>query len=411
MTEKIEKETNLLNKQYVLSCFVNFTAMLVHYACLINFPVFILDVLKRDASIAGLITTAYIFAAMLLRPIGAPILSKIGTRFSVLVGLGIVFISAVGYTFGATMITLLFAARILNGFGFGLQQTALNTAVVDFIPATRKGEGLGNFSMFMNIGSAIAPMLSLGIVKAYGYTILFEGCMGLSLIAIAGAYYLRPHELTKKAAPAQEKRLFSLRDYFEPKAFPVAIFGAFIFAFCYTVINTFFAAYARTIPSVVSYIGFFFMAISAVLVVVRPFIGRVMDKKGEQYIMYPGFVVLALGMFLISRMDSVPMMFLAAACLGMGYSAIFAGAQSSCIKAASADRVGQANVTFFFFFDLGFSLGAFCFGLVAKSIGFSNMYLADSVLYLIGFALYFLFVGRNLARARSTKTTNSTSAA
>jgi predicted MFS family arabinose efflux permease len=248
--------------------------------------------------------------------------------------------------------------------------------------------------MFMNIASAIAPITSLGIVKMYGYTVLFEICIGLSVVAIVAAYYLKPDESFKEAAANKEKKPFSLKNYFEPKALPAAIFGGFAFAFCYTVINTFFAAYARKIPDVAPYIGYFFMAISAVLVVVRPFIGRMMDRKGEKYVMYPGFIVLAIGMFVISRLDSPSTMFLAAVFLGLGYSAIFAATQSSCIKSATTDRAGQATITFFFFFDMGFALGAYFFGVVAKSVGFSNMYLTDAVLYLLGFVLYFLFVGR-----------------
>lgn len=394
---KVEKVEKLLNPQFMLSCFVLFTTMLLHYAALINFPVFIMDVLKGNAAIAGLITTAYIFSAMLLRPVGAPILRKLGKRLSILVGCVIVLAAALGYTFGgASMLVTLFAIRILNGFGFSLQQTALNTTVVDFIPPDRKGEGLGNFSMFMNVASAVTPMASLAIVKVYGYTTLFQVCIGLGVLAISAAYYLKPQESVnvKATETNQEKKPFSIKDYFEPKAIPAAIFGAFVFAFGYTVINTFFAAYARTIPDVKPYIGYFFMAISGVLVLARPLIGRVMDKKGEKYVMYPAFIVLAIGMFGLSRMDSAVIMFLSAACLGLGYSAVFAGTQSSCVKSTTKDRVGQATITFFFCFDMGFALGAYFFGVVAKSVGFSNMYLIDSVLYLVGFVLYFIFVGR-----------------
>jgi len=405
MEGKVEK---LLNGQYVLGCFINFTFMLVHYACLINFPVFILDVLKRDAAIAGLITTAYIFSAMLLRPLGAPVLKTIGKRLSLVMGCVIVFLAAVGYTWGASMIGMLFAMRILNGFGFGLQQTAINTAMVSFIPADRKGEGLGNFSMFMNIASAIAPILSLGLVKMHGYTVLFQICIALSSVAILASFFLKPPE-EAKLEPGTASKPFSLQDIFEPKALPVAIFGAFVFAFCYTVVNTFFAAYARRIPDVAPYIGYFFMAISAVLVVIRPFIGRVMDKKGEKYVMYPGFVALVIGMIVISRLDSVAMMFVAATFLGIGYSSIFAASQSGCIKAASKDRIAQATITFFFCFDLGFSLGAYFFGIVAKGIGFSNMYLADAALFGVGLVLYYLFVGRRAAGpAVSNPETNGT---
>lgn len=395
MEGKVER---LLNTQYVLSCFINFILMLVHYACLINFPVFILDILKHDASVAGLITTVYVFSAMLLRPLGAPVLKTFGKRRSAIIGCGIVFLAAVGYTWGAAMIGLLFVMRILNGFGFGLQTIALNTALVDFIPINRKGEGLGNFSMFMNIASAIAPILSLGLVKVYGYTALFQICIGLSIVAMGAAYYLKPQELVKEEMQSDDKT-FALSDYFEVKALPAAVFGAFVFAFCYTVINTFFTAYARKIPAVAPYIGYFFIAISAALVLVRPFIGRIMDRKGERYVMYPAFVILAIGMFIISVLDSPAIMFGAAVCLGLGYSAIFAASQSSCIKAAAKERVAQANITFFFCFDLGFSLGAYFFGIVAQKIGFSNMYLADAALFGIGLILYYLFVGRDAGQS------------
>ena len=53
----------------------------------------------------------------------------------------------------------------------------------------------------------------------------------------------------------------------------------------------------------------FFLVFAAVMLLTRPFTGRLFDEKGPQYVMIPGFITFAIGLVLLANMDSALVIF------------------------------------------------------------------------------------------------------
>ncbi|UUZ83572.1 hypothetical protein LJK88_06950 [Paenibacillus sp. P26] len=70
-----------------------------------------------------------------------------------------------------------------------------------------------------------------------------------------------------------------LKRYFEPKAVPISLAG-FVLAFSYGAISTFISVYAKSIglERVASY---FFIVFAAMILISRPFTGRLFDRMGS----------------------------------------------------------------------------------------------------------------------------------
>ena len=85
----------------------------------------------------------------------------------------LLFITAfIAYPF-VSLINLFLLLRIFHGLTFGLVTTAGNSLIVDIMPASRRGEGLGYFGVANNLAMAIGPMISLFLHDYYNYDVIF----------------------------------------------------------------------------------------------------------------------------------------------------------------------------------------------------------------------------------------------
>src|SRR5699024_684558 len=86
--------------------------------------------------------------------------------------------------------------------------------------------------------------------------------------------------------------------------------------------------YARILSSITTYAeeiglaeigGFFFLVYAVVVLLTRPFTGKLMDLKGANIISYPGLLLFAAGMLLLAIANSGVIFLLAAVLIGLGY--------------------------------------------------------------------------------------------
>ena len=89
----------------------------------------------------------------------------------------------------------------------------------------------------------------------------------------------------------------SVNNFVESKVSVISFIGFWV-AFCYASVLSFLAAYAQEIHLVEAG-TFFFVVYAVVITISRPITGIIFDAKGENYVMYPCFVCLAIGLFLI----------------------------------------------------------------------------------------------------------------
>lgn len=130
----------------------------------------------------------------------------------------------------------------------GTAGTATATIVTQVIPATRKGEGIGYFSMSSTLAMAIGPFIGLYMSQHLSFQIIFIFCLaigGISLI-IAFLLFVPALEVSTKTSVVKG---FKLSNYFEPNALPIAIITLMV-AFCYSGVLSYINFYAIEIDLV-----------------------------------------------------------------------------------------------------------------------------------------------------------------
>jgi len=157
----------------------------------------------------------------------------------------------------------------------------------------------------------------------------------------------------------------------------------------FSAISTLLSLHAREIGNV-NLASYFYFLMVCMMLLTRPITGKIFDKRGSNAVMYPSFIVYALGIFVLAMASSAPIFLISSIIVGLGYAAIFPGLQILTLNAAPFERQGLAISTFFLFFDLGMTIGSSLFAFIASKIGYNGMFFTCSVSILLGMILYFL---------------------
>ena len=174
------KKENLFTRNYILMIVTNGLLFFGFQFYPSGLPPF-LKSLGADDIVLGFLTSLIALPAILSRLIAGNLLDRYG-RFKVL-ACGLFCMTLLAYFLGVfqTILAILLL-RALHGLAWGVSATGSATAVTDFIPRTRLGEGMGYFSLSCSLAMAIAPALALSLP--------FEWMFRLGTIFFAGAFFL-----------------------------------------------------------------------------------------------------------------------------------------------------------------------------------------------------------------------------
>lgn len=379
----LEKD-RLWNRHFLTICLSSFFIFMTFYILTVTLPAFVLENLQGNKQNIGLVTTVFVIASVIFRPLAGRWLDEFN-RKALVVGSLLLFTGcSVLYLFIHSYNALLLL-RFIHGISFGIGATATSAIVLDVIPERRKGEGIGYFSLFMSLAMVMGPFIGLTITAHAGFDLLFVTISAFSLLAcVCGILTPVPPHTPRPNTLGN----WSIKRYIEPKSVPVSLSG-FILAFSYASLSTFISVYAKSIGmgAVASY---FFIVFAALVLISRPFTGRLFDRRGPHVLVYPGILLFTAGMIWLSRISSAPEFLATAGLIGLGYGAILPSFQTLAIQSAPVHRRALATGTYFVLFDLGFGLGSYILGIIAAHTDYRTMYLTAGTISVLALILYFL---------------------
>jgi MFS family permease len=384
----VQQSTRLWTKDFIGISLSNFFLFMTFYFLLVSLPILVIQQFASSKTEAGLITTVFLFSAILIRPIAGYAIERFGYKKILITSLIIFLTSSTLYFFAETMVTLL-VVRFLHGIGFGMATTAAGGIVATIIPKSRSGEGMGYFIMSANMAIVLGPFIGLTAIQHGDPKLLFSISVVCSLLALITGLMIRFPEINVLRT-AQSG--FRFQNFFATAAIPIAIVGAF-FAIVYSGILSFVSVYAEEI-GLMEVSSFFFVVYAVVLLLSRPFTGKWFDLYGPNVIIYPAIIVFAIGMYILSGSHTSIGFLVAAALIGIGYGTIFPSLQTIAIQKVVTSKRGMATATFLSIFDIGIGLGSFLVGMIVAEVGFRSFYLNSSIYIVAGIVVYFVLHSR-----------------
>lgn len=364
------------------------------YLLLVIMTPFAAERFNASSSIAGLAASIFIIGSLAGRVVSGRLGGSVSNGKILFLGL-ILNIAVSGLYFAASSIPVLLAVRFVHGVAVGTAANITGAVVARIIPAHRKGEGIGYFSLSMVLATAVGPLVAILVRHYAGYESIFFISLLLGAASCGMAFFVKipePVPESINAAPVTVRKGFRLSNYFELRAVPISLV-MLVAGFSYSGVLSFMTVYAAEI-GLVETSSFYFLVYAAAVLLSRPFTGRLMDQKGANMIAYPALLLFAGGMFLLSQAQHGWTLLLAGAILGFGYGNFQSIAQALAIKVTPPARMGLATSTYFIFLDFGLGLGPYLLGFMVPYTGYRGLYVSMIFLILASVVLYYFMHGK-----------------
>lgn len=377
----------LWTKDFLIISLVNFFLTLIFFLLMVTIGVHAVSTYGATTSEAGLVTGIFIIGTLVGRLFIGRLIDSIGRRKTLLIGLTF-FTATILLYFVDLGVSFLLFTRFVHGLGMGLSSTATGTIVAQVIPASRKGEGIGYYSMSSTLATAIGPFVGLLMSQYTSFSVIFLSCLVIGAVSLVSALFVNVLEAHNPSVI----RGFSLNAFVEPKALPIALIVA-VAALSFSSVLSYINFYATELD-LVEAASVFFLVYSISVLISRPITGRLMDARGANIVMYPAIAVFAVGLLVLSQTTTAVGLLVAGALIGLGFGNIQSGTQAIAVKAASPARMGMATSTFFIALDAGLGFGPYFIGLIIPLTGFSTLYLGLACVVAFLIFLYYVMNGR-----------------
>lgn len=392
-----EKKQPIWTKSFIGVFMTQLSVFMVFYALITTLPLYVINHLGGSGADGGLVVTAMLVSAILIRLFSATILDIVGMKKGLILGVAAFALTTCVYIWVNGFISLL-VLRFIHGLSFGFLSTATGAIAANVVPRERHGEGIGYFAMSANLAVVLGPFVGLSLLQYIPYQTLFIVLSILTIAAVLFAAFVQvEHE--KNAAIKQTKQKFSINDFIETKAISISLIGA-LTSFVYASIISFVSVYSDSI-GLSETASYFFLIYAAAMIISRPYFGKKFDRHGPNYVIIPGLLLFAAGLAMLSFTESSWMLILSAAIIGLGFGTLTPSFQTMAVQSTHPSRSGHATATFFTMYETGIATGSFVLGLLGSHIGFQMLYTICAFIILAVMGIYLIFQRRKRKQEHS----------
>ena len=387
----IQKE-KLFNTGFITITTINFIVFLIYYCFVVITAKFATSELGANPAQAGFAAGIYIIGTLIARLYIGKKLELIGRKQMLRFGAIIYLITTIAYLI-STNIIILDTVRFLNGFAYGTISTAANAIVTAYIPKSRNGEGINYYGLSTSLAAAIGPFIGILLLPIVGFKSVIILAIVLSVLVTVACYLFPVQNIELTDDHKKLLNSWSLNTFIEYKVLFISIV-AFLIGLSYSSVLGFLSIYADNLG--LSTAGaFFFVVYALIITLTRPFAGQIFDAKGENAVMYPSFIFLAIGLLTLSYTTTSFMLLLSGALIGLGYGTFMSNGQAVCLKLVEPSKVSIALSTYFIGLDLGLGFGPYALGTVHSFLSYSGIYVLCAVLTVAVAILYSIFYKGN----------------
>jgi MFS family permease len=381
----------IFSRSFSLAILANLFSFTSMYLLLATLPLYVVAIGGTVAD-AGVVLACFTLSAVIVRPWIGRLSDRRAKKAIMLVGAVMLAASSLLYE-PAHSVPLVMAVRVFHGIGWAAFGTAASALAADLAPRSRRGEAMGYFGVGMNVAMAVGPALGVFLVGRTGYGALF-----LTAMVLAAAAALTTAGIAEpRRTPGDAAHPLGWRSFILPSAlFPSAVL--FTNALTYASVVALLPLFAE--EAELGNPGLFFTVFSVVVLVLRGPLGRVSDKRGRVAVIAPGLLFTFAALLVLSQAQSMTTLLVVAVLYAIGVGAAQPTLMAMTVDRAEPQERGAAMGTFTTAMDLGIGVGSVVWGVTAEAFGFPAMYVAASLLGLVGVAV--LLAGTTRSRMRTT---------
>ena len=392
----------LVTPSYILIIAANFLQFFGFWLLMPILPFYLQEVFQADKTSIGAILSSYTIAALCFRPFSGYLLDTFSRKPLYLIAYFTFTAMFGGYLLAGTL-TLFILFRFLHGLSFGMVTVSGNTIVIDIMPSSRRGEGLGYYGLANNTAMSIGPMTGLLLHEAgVNYPIIFCCSLGACILGLICAYLVK----TPVKVPIQRDPI-SLDRFILLKGIPAGI-SLLLLSIPYGMTTNYVAMYAKQIGLTTS-TGLFFTLMAIGMAVSRLFSGKLVDRgmiiqvirAGLYLVSFCFFSLSACGWLIEWDKELTTLFFFAISLLlGIGFGTMFPAYNTLFVNLAPNKQRGTATSTYLTSWDVGIGIGMLLGGYAAEIWSFKIAYLLGAMLTVVSLCYFRKKVGPHFLQNR-----------
>ncbi len=389
----------LVTPSYCFILAANFLLYFGFYLLMPVLPFYLTEYFHTSNATVGVILSCYTVAALTIRPFSGYLLDTFARKPLYLFAFFIFTAIFAGYLLAGTL-TLFTILRVVHGLAFGTVTVSGNTVVIDIMPSSRRGEGLGYYGLSNNIAMSVGPMVGLFLHDFYSFQVIFTWALiSCSLGLIMATLVKTPVKQPIKREPISLDRFILL------KGLPAGL-DLLLLSIPYGMTTTYVAMYARQI-GVTQGSGVFFTLMAVGMAISRIFSGRQVDKGRITQVISYGMYLVCLCFFTLTACRSlmhwdahlsIYIFFSVALFLGVGFGTMFPAFNTLFVNLAPNNQRGTATSTYLTSWDVGIGCGLLLGGYIGQVSSFDKAYLFGACLTIVSIIYFQLRVAPHFHR-------------
>jgi len=335
---------------------------------------------------AGLFLGFVTFGSAFSAPLCGACADRFGRRPILLVS-SIAILCLSGLYAVASLLWTILALALIHGIFWSALLSSSAALMVDIAPETRRAEAIGYWGLAGVLAIAVAPSCGFWVLEyGWGWVCLTSGVLAVGMFMIGLGFQSGS---TRSECAMQGACTTWLVD----KRVLILSITLFLYNFAYGGITSFVALYTQdnsTAPK-----GIFFVVFAIVIVVSRPILGRMADRKGRTQVLLPCLGLMAVGVGLLAISAQWPLLLLSATFFGVGFGSAYPVFAAYILDQVDARRRGAAFGSILLSMNTGIGFGSMLFGLVVERSGYRSAFVLGGLLSL-GAIPYFRFAQKRL---------------
>lgn len=388
-------EEKLFNKHFVGITVLNFIVYMAYYLFTVLIAFIASTKLGATTGQAGLATGIYIVGTLIARLVFGKQLEVVGRKAVLRYGSIYYLLTTMAYLYMPNL-GVMYLVRFLNGLGYGIVSTATNAIVTAYIPESKRGEGINFYGLSTSLAAAIGPFLGTFMLRNLGldFRIIIWMCVIFLAIVVIGSFIFPVKNIKLTDEQLAQTKVWTIDSFIEKKAMFISII-AFLMGIAYASVIGFLTSFTGSLN--LTHVGSFFFVVYAIIITLtRPSMGRLMDARGDKWVLYPSYIFLTLGLALLGATTGEFTYLLSGALIGFGYGTFMSCGQAASIKGVPEHRFNTAMSTYMIGLDLGLGVGPYILGSVKDYLQgqelaqFRELYWIAAVIPIVCLVLYFI---------------------
>jgi MFS family permease len=352
--------------------------------------------LGTPTDLLGLIASASTIPGILISLPAASLSDIVGRRRVMLIS-AFVFASAPFMYLFVSVWWQLALVRFYHGFATAIFVPVTEATVAERFP-NRRGERISILNSATGVGRTLAPLIGglILFLTSYSYHALYlsVGIAGATAFAVTFLLLTEKKKDGPKSSKSKKVTRRVLKSWIEVARKRSALITSLVQAsqyYVYGALEFFIVGYSIEVAHLDAlYYGIILSALTIAVIIARPPLGRLSDRKGRRMPIIMGSIVSALSLLAIPFTTQFPLLLILSIGFGLGFSAVVSSTSPLMSELAPVGLVGASMGFLATMMDVGQTLGPTISGVIlGPTKGYTWLFVSLSLILLVSSAVFF----------------------